>query len=189
MKALGINDVDQDFDNYEHHSDSYALKYNYERNFEGSFQDQLFEMLDNELEKEMLKYPPVLEVKGAKRLIDNLQYSEYAFAFATGAFPKPSLIKLKQANIWHHESLLSTSKTSISREGFVLQAIDQAKRYFGTTDFENIISVGDGLWDLQTARNLDLQFIGIGNKNRDILVDNGSDYWFEDMQGLEKHLF
>ena len=189
MKSLGINDIDQDFDNYKHHSDSYAVKYNYERNFEDSFQEQLFETLDDELEKEMLKYPPVREVKGAKQLIDNLQNSEFAFAFATGAFPKPSLVKLKQANIWYHESLLSTSKTSISREGFVLQAIQQAKHYFRTADFENIISVGDGLWDLKTARNLDLDFIGIGNKNKDILIDNGCDYWFEDMLGLEKHLF
>ncbi|MGB0891237.1 MAG: hypothetical protein ACPGUU_02715, partial [Flavobacteriaceae bacterium] len=31
--------------------------------------------------------------------------------------------------------------------------------------FKNIISVGDGIWDLKTARNLGVHFLGIRDKN------------------------
>jgi len=33
LKDIGLKDIDTDYDNYIHHTDLYALEYNYERNF------------------------------------------------------------------------------------------------------------------------------------------------------------
>ena len=33
------------------------------------------------------------------------------------------------------------------------------------TTFENIILVGDGVWDVKTAKNLGIYFLGIRDKN------------------------
>ena len=41
----------------------------------------------------------------------------------------------------------------------------KSKNYFQVTTFENIISVGDGVWDVKTAKNLGIYFLGIRDKN------------------------
>ena len=51
------------------------------------------------------------------------------------------------------------------REEIVKKSINKAKEFYNIKSFKNIISVGDGIWDLKTARNLGLHFIGIGMKN------------------------
>ena len=64
----------------------------------------------------------------------------------------------------------------------VLDAIERAKAYYNISKFDEIISVGDGIWDLKTAQNLDLNFIGIGLKNKELLLQNGCPDWFENME-------
>lgn len=83
-----------------------------------------------------------------------------------------------------NRQLLATSKTSFTREGFVQEAITRAKNYYGITDFEQIITVGDGVWDLQTAKNLKLEFIGIGVKHKQELLNNGMQHWYENYEGF-----
>jgi phosphoglycolate phosphatase-like HAD superfamily hydrolase len=52
-----------------------------------------------------------------------------------------------------------------SREEIVNSAIEKAKKYYNVDEFQKIISVGDGIWDLKTARNLGIHFLGIRDKN------------------------
>ena len=47
--------------------------------------------------------------------------------------------------------------------------------------FKRVISVGDGLWDLLTADNLNIEFIGIGEENKDLLIKNGAMKVFRDL--------
>ena len=54
---------------------------------------------------------------------------------------------------------------SILNISSIEKAIEKAKDFHKVKSFSNIISVGDGIWDLKTARNLELHFIGIGMKN------------------------
>ena len=49
-------------------------------------------------------------------------------------------------------------------------AIKKAKNYFDVDNFEQIISVGDGIWDLRTAKNLGIHFLGIRNKNLELFL-------------------
>lgn len=184
FRNLGIHKIDTNFNGYLHHTDSYALKLNYEQNFRKNFNLSLLEIFEEELTQQFLKHPPVSEIKGAQKVINFLRQTSIPICFATGSMPKLAKLKLDQCNIWNDNALITTSKTSFNREGFVLEAIDKAKRYYNISTFNEIISVGDGIWDLKTAQNLNLNFIGIGQKNKELLEENGCVNWFENMETL-----
>ena len=189
LKKIGIEKIDTNFNAYLHHTDSYALKFNYEQNFTEAFNEDLLNKFDNELEKEFLSHPRVSEIKGAKTAIEYLKKTNFSVCFATGSLPKTAKLKLDQCNIWNSEQLIATSKTSYNRDGFILDSIEKAKHYYNITSFKKIISVGDGIWDLKTAQNLDLDFIGIGLKNKELLLQNGCKNWFENMESFQANLF
>ena len=114
--------------------------------------------------------------------------ANYAVAFATGSLPKPAKLKLDQCNIWYDEFLILTSLISFDRETFVLKAIENAKEYFNVDRFDQIYSVGDGLWDLETAKSLELKFIGIGPAHKEQLLKNGCKIHFDDLTPLGPYL-
>ncbi len=188
LAAMGISNIDTDYNNYKHHSDSYALRYNYERNFKETAPESLLDDFENDLIDQMNTFNEVKEIVGARSLIQFFRNKEIPFCFATGALPKPAKIKLEQCDIWYDEQILSTSKTHESREGFVLNAIEQAKEFYNKTEFDQIISVGDGVWDLKTAQNLSLDFIGIGNNNKEALVQKGAQHCFSNIQEFQNSL-
>ena len=188
LQALGIKDIDTDYNNYKHHTDSYALRYNYERNFESEMPKELLHDFEEDLVLQMNKFDPVVEINGAKRLLNFLRDQKIPFCFATGALPKPAILKLEQCNLWYDEQLLATSKTHESREGFVLDAIDRAKQFYQKSEFDQVISVGDGIWDLKTAQNLSLDFVGIGERNKNKLLAAGAAHCFDDLSAFQATL-
>lgn len=185
LSDIGIKDIDTDYDNYLHHTDRYALEYNYERNFGKKTPDNLRYELDELLAQELRKHNPVMEIPGARDLLLYLQKQEIPFSYGTGAFPKATAIKLKDANIPFIPEVLATSITSVSRIGFVKEAIKKSKVYYNTPSFKKIIAVGDGLWDLKAAQELDIDFLGIGTKNKEVLFQNGCTNWVKDFKGFK----
>ncbi len=186
LMAMGISDIDTDYNNYLHHTDSYALRYNYERNFGKTLPDGLLNDFEADLVHQMSKFDPVKEINGAKSLIEKFRAQQISFCFATGALPKPAVIKLQQCNIWHDEKILATSKTHESREGFVMDSIERAKAFYAKDQFDRIVSIGDGIWDLKTAQNLSLDFVGIGDRNRNKLLENGATHCFSDLNAFQE---
>ncbi|MFD0963205.1 HAD family hydrolase [Pseudofulvibacter geojedonensis] len=185
MQEMGFVTIDTNFNALKHHTDSYALLFNYEKNFNQRFSEALLDDFEELLVKYLKKQSPTVEIKGAKQSIEELKKSEYAIVFATGSLPKAALLKMKEAGIWIDPEVLATSKTSFTREGFVLEAIGKAKSYYNVTDFEKIIAVGDGVWDLKTAQNLDIDFIGIGAKNKELMEQEGMQHWFKDFTNFD----
>jgi len=178
---IGLTDIDTDYDNYLHHTDRYALAYNYQRNFGKQITDELCQQVDILLEKELQKHPPAVEIKGAQKTLRALQKNDIPFAYGTGAFPKATAIKMNQAKLPLITEVLATSMHSETREGFVKHAITKAQKYYNQIDFARIIAVGDGLWDLKAAKNLGIEFIGVGLKNKQALIDAGCKLWIEDL--------
>ncbi|PHS06053.1 MAG: hypothetical protein COA88_11225 [Kordia sp.] len=185
MTDLGIENIDTDFNALKHHTDSYALKYNYENFFDKELPADLLDQFENLIVTYLKTQPKTIAIKGVDKILNQLRDSEYAFAFATGSLPESAILKMKSAGLEMNAALLATSKTSFSREGFVLEAIEKAKSYYNLAEFEQIISVGDGIWDLKTAQNLNLEFIGIGTKNKAVMEANGMECWFEDFTNFE----
>ncbi|AEE18935.1 haloacid dehalogenase-like hydrolase [Dokdonia sp. Hel_I_63] len=185
LADIGLQDIDTDYDNYLHHTDLYALEYNYERTFNKKAPANLRYELDHLLGEELSKCNPVSEIPGARSLLLKLQEMHIPFAYGTGAFPKATAIKMEGSQVPFIPEVLATSLHNISRVGFVKEAIQKSEEYYNRTSFDNIIAVGDGLWDLKAAQELDISFLGIGTKNREAMLDNGCKNWVEDYRKFD----
>ncbi len=187
FRRMGLQEIDTDFDNYLHHTDSYALQYNFEKNFDRPFKEDLYQELDQYLGEEIQRQAPPEPIPGAAQFIDDLKTRSIPFAYATGAFPQPTHYKMREAGVWLSEALLATSINHITRETMVQEAITRARRFFNVKEEKRVISVGDGLWDLQTAQNIGVEFVGIGLKNRQTLLDHGCQHWFENIEEMQNN--
>ena len=166
MIDFGITEINQDWKSYPNVTDSHILKLNYEANFKKDFQLNFIPKFEKRMTEKMLVLSKTEEIKGASKIVDFfMKETNYAICFATGSLLQPALIKLEQANINFVPDLVETSNRIYTREGIVKSAIKKAKNYFQVKEFANIISVGDGIWDLKTARNLGVHFLGIRDKN------------------------
>lgn len=185
MTDMGIAKIDTNFNELAHHTDSYALKYNYENFYKKELPEALLNQFEDLIVKHLRQQTKTTAIKGVDNILSQLVNSEYAVAFATGSLPKSAILKMSEAGLNMDVEVLATSKTSFSREGFVLEAIEKAKTYYNVTNFEHVISVGDGIWDLKTAQNLNLDFIGIGVKNKTVMQENGMQHWFKDFTSFK----
>jgi phosphoglycolate phosphatase-like HAD superfamily hydrolase len=169
MINFGITEINKNWKSYKNVTDSYILKQNFETNLDRDFDISFIVDFEDEMTSLFLKEAETVEIEGAKKAVDFfMRETDYAICFATGSLLKPALIKLAQANINFVPALVESANSIYTREDIVKSAINKAKNYFQVQEFENIISVGDGIWDLRTARNLGIHFLGIRNKN---LVD------------------
>lgn len=186
MKAFEINKIDINWKNYAHHTDSYILSKNYEANLNKAFHFSFVSHFEEKMTEEFLLQDLTTEINGARDIVEFFNNeTNYAISFATGSLLKPALIKLKQAGINYNENLVVSSNAIFEREAIVSQAISCAKSVYEVDDFENIISIGDGLWDLKTAQNLDLHFIGLGNKNLNDFQAENCKVTIQDFQGFD----
>lgn len=175
LDAIGVEHINDNFKSYKHHTDSYIARKIYEtdinRGFSSSmlkqFEEALFEFIQNERK--------ILEINGAQKVISELSNNpNIGICFATGSLWKPAIFKLDEAQIPYDLDQIVASNHLESREGIAEQAISQARKFYSQNSFSRIISVGDGLWDLKTAQNLSLEFIGIKKKNKKMLLENGA---------------
>lgn len=105
-----------------------------------------------------------LEVPGAKQMIDHLlSHPNFLVAIGTGGWLQPAKIKLQHVGIPEQELILSAADRQTSREDILQFAIEQAQQVY--KQFEQIVYIGDALWDVRTTRNMQLDFIGVRRKN------------------------
>jgi len=185
LLEMGVSEINDDFKTFKHHTDSFISKSIFESNTSKEFSKVEFDVFENGLTDKLLGQT-INEITGAKHLIDKLKNSaDFGFCFATGSLRKPAEYKLNTVGIPFEDWQLVTSDSIYDREGIVSKAIENASKYYNTPKFERIISVGDGLWDLLTAKNLELEFIGVGLINEKILTENGAEVVYEDLTEFE----
>lgn len=116
------------------------------------------------------------EVSGAVAMLERLaEKRDWLIAVATGCWRASAQLKLRAANIALHEKPAGFAEDGPSRETIVSAAIERAKQTYNRTSFDKIVSVGDGVWDVKTATNLGLSFVGIGaDKRAETLRQNGA---------------
>ena len=166
MKHFGMTEINQDWKSYLNVTDSYILKEVFERNFQRTFDLRMIPDFEEKMTAEMLTMQRTEAIAGARTIVDYfLKQTDYAICFATGSLHKPAMLKLEQAGINFIPELAEASNTIYTREDIVRSAMTKAKNYFQVEDFGHVISVGDGIWDLKTARNLGVHFLGIRDKN------------------------
>lgn len=183
LSELGFNNYNRNFNEYKHHTDSFVVN-EINRN-----QSEKRKSIIDDFEHliySKIKNRKIIEIEGAKKLIDSLSKSEnLTICYATGSVKLTAQYKLQKIGVDFSEYQLNCSNHLEERENILLEAIEKAKNYKKLTHFDQIISVGDGIWDLITAKNLNIEFIGIGLKNKNILLENGMTKWFENLTNFK----
>jgi phosphoglycolate phosphatase-like HAD superfamily hydrolase len=186
LQAIGVAHVNTDWESYEHLTDSFIAKVNYERAMNRAFSKQLLLDFEAEFLKE-INDAKVTEILGANTFLQEIiTHTNYAVCFATGSMLMPARLKLNRARITYDQALLEASNNYFTREDIVKSAIVKAKNYFNVHQFQRIISIGDGVWDVKTAHNLGVEFIGIGADNKEKLKIVGAKYHFADFTEFDK---
>jgi phosphoglycolate phosphatase-like HAD superfamily hydrolase len=134
-----------------------------------------------------------LPVVGALTAIENLtRHTDWAVGFASGGWEVSSTFKLGTMGIDAKKYPTSFGDAHADRLTLVQSAIDAAKVTHNREDFDTIVSVGDGIWDVAAARELKLRFIGISSwvKRETLLAAGAQDVidHYEDYAMFEKTL-
>lgn len=116
------------------------------------------------------------EIRGARAALKSLAArGDWAVALATGGSRKAALSKLRWAGFEIDHLPGGFAEDGISREEILAAAIARASDSHGVESFGRIVSVGDGMWDLTTARAMRLEFVGIASRgNRSELEAAGA---------------
>lgn len=127
------------------------------------------------------------EIPNAKLMLENLKAEiDWAIALATGCYFDSAKLKLKQANINIEDYPNATADDAVSREEILQIAIEKSLKHYRQKEFEKVVSVGDGVWDVKTAKNLGLNFIGIGSgEHAEKLRKEGAEFIIEDFRDYE----
>ena len=199
VKALAashqITDIETDWTKYEHVTDSgivsEILKMRLKRSSNNvdflRFKSYFMENLNKFAAKDETLFS---EISGARAMLERLKLEkDWAIALATGCFYDSAKLKLEKAKIMVEDFPIGTADDAVSREEILQTAIEKSSEHYGQTQFEKVVSIGDGVWDVRTAKNLDLDFIGIaGGKRAGTLREEGAAYIIEDFRDYENFL-
>jgi phosphoglycolate phosphatase-like HAD superfamily hydrolase len=131
-----------------------------------------------------------LEVPGASSLVNRLRDGgEWGVALATGAWRRSVEFKTQRAGLPIAHIPSAFAEDGPSRESIVLTAVERASAHYRQQRFERVISVGDALWDVRTARKLGLPFLGIADEPRaSALRKDGASHVIEDYRNAAQCL-
>lgn len=127
------------------------------------------------------------EIPGAKDFLKLLlaRPEEFQIGFATGAWDFSAKFKLSNIDIDPSIFPFSNSSCYTTREQIVEDCIQKASRLNNGNPFSRIIYIGDGAWDLNTCKNLNLEFIGIDVDQTGRLKELGANFVFQNFDNNE----
>src|SRR5262245_60512824 len=166
-EALGIEDVNTNWEQYEHATDLGCLQEAFVKTFNrpitveetDRFINCFLELLRNHRAERAVAFA---EVPGAAAVLRRLKAdSQWAIALATGCWEPSARFKIATAGIPLGNVAAAFANDGPSRETIVRAAIERAGN-----QFDRIVSVGDAVWDVRTASRLGLPFVGIGAGSR-----------------------
>ena len=120
------------------------------------------------------------EVPGAARFLEQLRSLDGAgIAIATGCWLSEAMFKLRASGLSVADIPMATSDDDRNRTRIMQIAARKARNFYTCPEFERVVYVGDGAWDLQEARSLGYGFIGIGPRVK-ALKDSQAIRWHSD---------
>lgn len=164
---FGIPEIDRDLHSYEHITDSGILNqcvYNALRRLPTSAEIQAVEDFYLAHFTALIANDPIKPIPGSPTLLEKLQaHPNIALAVATGSHHRSALLKLSHVATKWSEIPLGSSNDSIVRTAIMEIAHQKAKQTYGVAEFNRIIYIGDGPWDVKATRHLQWDFIGIAS--------------------------
>jgi phosphoglycolate phosphatase-like HAD superfamily hydrolase len=192
VKKFSIKEHDTNYAMYMHHTDHHIFKTIFENSMIQSLEYSTIDVFEQHFVKELfanLNGLKIAEISGALNFINYiLEKTNYAIVYATGSFDLPARIKLEHCNLPFIDDLLVSSNIYETREQLLSESITKAQKYFNVNQFTKIIALGDGIWDLKAAQNMNIGFIGIGKVNKELLLNHGADIVFDDYSNYQNIL-
>ncbi|MDQ0418380.1 phosphoglycolate phosphatase-like HAD superfamily hydrolase [Croceifilum oryzae] len=188
LKAFGYERINPDWGGYQHYTDSHIFYENGRFNQMQVTSSDLtvFERQFHQIYLEYRKHSEIHEIPGAGDFLHHLSAEGIPFCFATGSLRSAAEDKLAIFSDIDCVPVLSTATEGITREEIVKSGIEKAKQTYQISHFEQIISIGDGMWDYRTAHNLDLQFVGVAQgEQREQLIRLGAEHIIPHFQGIQ----
>jgi phosphoglycolate phosphatase-like HAD superfamily hydrolase len=186
-EAHAITEIDTDWATYPHTTDSgitlHIFQEKFGRNAEeaelGKFKCCFINMLSEQYQSNSSSFA---EIAGASIALNRLKReSDWAVAIATGCWRESALLKLRAARIDIDGIPAAYAEDGLSREEILQAAVSQSLGQYQLNSFGKIISIGDGLWDVRTARRLNFAFIGVGcGESAAMLQQAGAKHVIED---------
>ncbi len=120
--------------------------------------DRFERIYESELAESFAQHPAgFIEIPGARRLLEALRKTEgVVAALSTGGMRRTALFKLRQIGVDGTAMQGAFANDAISRADIARMAIQRTG--IAPTD---IVYVGDGAWDVQTAAELGMRFVGV----------------------------
>ncbi len=194
-EAHAITEISTDWASYPHTTDSGIMDQIFKEKLGrspvkselGKFKSCFVRLLSAQYNSQASNFD---EIAGASRALDRLKRApEWAVAIATGCWRESALLKLKAATIDVDGVPAAYAEDGLSREEILESAVSQSMEQYGVSSFEKIVSIGDGLWDVRTARRLGFSFLGIGSgPSAAALHQAGARYVAEDFSDYEQLL-
>jgi phosphoglycolate phosphatase-like HAD superfamily hydrolase len=111
----------------------------------------------------------------------------WAKAIATGCWQPSAEMKLRAASINYHGVPGGFAEDGVARESIVGAAISRSRASYRRENFDRIVSVGDGVWDVRTAARLGLAFIGVASGARaEMLREAGAKHVIPDFEDADR---
>ncbi len=190
-----ITDIETDWTKYTHVTDSGLVSEIFNQRLGRAPNEEDFLAFKNCFIKNLNDYASkdetlFAEVLNAKTMLETLSLEkDWAIAIATGSFYDSAKLKLEKTKIDIKDFLIATADDAVSREEILHTAIKKSLEKYGLKKFEKIVSIGDGVWDVRTAKNLSLYFIGIASgKGAESLREEGANYIIKDFRDYENFL-
>jgi phosphoglycolate phosphatase-like HAD superfamily hydrolase len=193
-EALNLRDFSTAWMDYEHVTDEGVTRQIFLERFgrhphdeeRNRLIDRLLDLFNSRCAADQLQF---CEVPGAGSLVAQLRAEGWAVALATGAWRRSVEFKIQRARLPITDIPSAFAEDGPSRESIVLTAVERASTYYRQRQFERIVSVGDALWDVRTARKLGLPFLGIAEAKRaDALLRDGASHVIEDYRNTAQCL-
>jgi len=189
--ALGITEISTDWENYPHTTDSAIALHVFQTKFERApqieeIQKHKTRFLELLQMRSLMNPAQFVEIAGAGEMLKRLRReNDWAMAIATGSRRDAVRLKMNAAKIAGDDLPIASADDGLSREEILQIAVKMALKVYNQSEFEKIVSVGDGVWDISTAANLEMPFLGIGDEKTagklrqagaNIVLENYADY-------------
>lgn len=107
-----------------------------------------------------MAFAPIL---GADKIFSMIsQLGNWHMGIATGTWKDSALFKLLSAQIEHDRLPKSYADDHFERKEIIKKTVLQAQELHGVAQYDRLIYVGDKDWDYRAAKDLHMEFIGIG---------------------------
>lgn len=186
-EAHAITEINTDWATYPHTTDSGITLQIFQEKFGrdpedpelAKFKSCFLNMLSEQYHSNSSSFTAIA---GASVALSRLkQESDWAVAIATGSWRESALLKLRAAKIDIDGIPAAFAEDGLSREEILQSAVSHSLEQYRLSSFAKTVSIGDGLWDVRSARRLNFTFLGVGYGESAAILDRaGAKHVIED---------